>query len=65
MVSLMLTPHEAQVVVTEAFALLVKCWTVGHRDGWQDGQTSAEVFDEVNDFLSEHLGDDWIDKFTK
>jgi len=46
-------------LLVEAVELLIKCYIVGHRQGWQDGATNAEVFDEVNDFLSEQLGDNW------
>ena len=33
--------------------LLQRCYDAGHREGWQDGETNAEVFSAVNDYLEQ------------
>lgn len=43
----------------EAIDLLVRCYKVGHREGWQDGETNSEVFEAVNTYLTQHVGSDW------
>ena len=61
-----LTKMEAEAVKAalssepnRAVMLLHKCYQSGHREGWEDGQSSAEVMDEVNDFMCNNFGNDW------
>lgn len=42
-----------QQQLEEATALLMGAYWAGHREGWQDGPTSAQVFDEVSGFLNQ------------
>jgi len=35
-----------------ALDALKRCYDAGHRNGWEDGETNAEVFAAVNDILS-------------
>ncbi|MHC4405595.1 MAG: hypothetical protein ACYTG0_38610, partial [Planctomycetota bacterium] len=47
-----------------AAMLLFKCYTVGHRDGWEDGPTTNEVMEEVNDFMCSTFGNRWQESFA-
>ncbi|HUT60196.1 MAG TPA: hypothetical protein VNA25_20305 [Phycisphaerae bacterium] len=41
--------HEEQM-----FDLLTRCYHSGHREGWQDSETTSECMQAVHDFLCYH-----------
>ena len=42
---------EQNTRLAAAQILLRRCYDAGHREGWQDGETNAEVFSDVSDYL--------------
>lgn len=53
---------DAEIQRDKAIELLKRCYTAGHRQGWEDGESNTECFAAVNDFLSNTLGSEWGDK---
>lgn len=49
-----------QLKLDTATELLKRCYLCGHREGWQDSETTTECFEAVNNFMSANLGFDWI-----
>ena len=43
-----------QDVVCQLIGLLRRCYDVGHRDGWQDGETTNECMDDVRYTLDQY-----------
>jgi len=39
--------------------LLKRCYVAGHREGWQPGETTRDVMDDVNAALTEAYGPEW------
>lgn len=62
------TTDEIAARYEKSLELLELCYEAGHRQGWEDGPTSEEVFGKVNHFLSGErlekeifpLKDNWI-----
>lgn len=52
----------AKTTIDIAVELLKQCYDAGHREGWEDGKTNAEVFAAVNHFLTGQLGFEWINR---
>lgn len=50
--------------IQEAEMLLLRCYAAGHKEGWQDGETSEEVFEAVNNFMSDRYGTHWFAKLS-
>ena len=48
-----------------AINLLLRCYQAGHRDGWQDGETNSEVFDAVNNYMTDLFGGSWGERFFR
>ena len=66
-----LTKMEAEAVKAalssepnSAVMLLYKCYQAGHREGWEDGQSTVEVMNEVHDFMCNNFGNNWERAFA-
>ena len=59
--------RRARSDLREALQLLSRCYRAGHREGWENDWTNAEVFEAVNAFMHNQTGDaawmknpDWL-----